>query len=398
MRPKTIFLTRNGLMEPLGQSQVLRYIEGLSNQFNVSIISFEKKQDLIDADLFHQVNTLCLESKINWIPNLFSNNYRFLSSLHDLILMIWLSHKEIKKGASLIHARSYIPAFAALIISKFHKVGFIFDMRALWPEELITAKRIKRGSLIHKLLIYIERVTISHANSIITLTNASVGYLNKQYPMELTDKYFDVIPTCADLNKFKLKKEANKNIIIGCSGTLLSGWFDIKKLALFYAYIAKRNQKINFEITTKENQSQIEAILREYNVPINRLNIFSAKVNEMPRVNQDQTASVMFYKGGELSELGRSPTRMAEVLGSGNPVIANSGVGDVDNTINQYQVGVLLDDIDSKSLEQAYQSLMLLLEDPNLSMRCRHAAEKIYSLSNGIESYQEIYKRILKIN
>ena len=396
MKSKTIFLTRNGLMEPLGQSQVLRYVEGLSINFDVSIISFEKKQDFINVDLFHHINAHCLKSQINWIPNLFSKQHPRISLIRDLILMIWLSRKEVKKGASLIHARSYIPAFAALIVSKLYKIGFIFDMRALWPEELITAKRIKRGSLIHKLLIYLERKAISSATSVIALTNASVEYLNEQYPRELRNKNIHVIPTCADLDKFEPNKKSKNNFILGCSGTLLSGWFDLRKLAIFYAFVAKKNETINFEITTQENKSQIEAVLREHNFPMSRLNIFSAKASEMPKVNQVQTASVMFYKGNELSELGRSPTRMAEVLGCGNPVISNSGVGDVANVINKYQVGVLLDQIDNESLEQAYQSMMFLLKDPHLPLRCRNTAEKIFSLSYGIQCYQKIYQGILQ--
>ena len=48
----------------------------------------------------------------------------------------------------------------------------------------------------------------------------------------------------------------------------------------------------------------------------------------MPEVLQRQAVSVMFFTEG-LSKLGSSPTRMAEALGCGRPVVANAGVGDV---------------------------------------------------------------------
>ncbi|MBK8011020.1 MAG: hypothetical protein IPK13_06690 [Deltaproteobacteria bacterium] len=52
--------------------------------------------------------------------------------------------------------------------------------------------------------------------------------------------------------------------------------------------------------------------------------------------------AVIFYAGGQISELGRSPTRMAEVLGCGLPVVANAGVGDVAQTLTDNRIRVLV--------------------------------------------------------
>ena len=38
------YLTRNGLLEPLGQSQVMAYLRGLSNKHSI-IITYEKPKD-----------------------------------------------------------------------------------------------------------------------------------------------------------------------------------------------------------------------------------------------------------------------------------------------------------------------------------------------------------------
>ena len=45
-----LYISYDGLMEPLGQSQVLRYLEGLSLNHKIWIISFEKEGDLSDYD------------------------------------------------------------------------------------------------------------------------------------------------------------------------------------------------------------------------------------------------------------------------------------------------------------------------------------------------------------
>ena len=41
-----LYISYDGLLEPLGESQVLSYIESLSRQFDIDVISFEKASDL----------------------------------------------------------------------------------------------------------------------------------------------------------------------------------------------------------------------------------------------------------------------------------------------------------------------------------------------------------------
>ena len=41
----TLYLTRNGLLEPLGQSQVFAYLRGLAPEHDVTLITREKLED-----------------------------------------------------------------------------------------------------------------------------------------------------------------------------------------------------------------------------------------------------------------------------------------------------------------------------------------------------------------
>lgn len=45
-KKSVLFLTRNGLLEPLGQSQILAYLVPLSDTYDFHLISFEKEKDL----------------------------------------------------------------------------------------------------------------------------------------------------------------------------------------------------------------------------------------------------------------------------------------------------------------------------------------------------------------
>lgn len=104
---------------------------------------------------------------------------------------------------------------------------------------------------------------------------------------------------------------------------------------------------------------------------------------------------MFFYASGAASELGRSPTRMGEVLGCGVPVLTNEGIGDVAEIIRNGQVGYVLDGEDEAALTQAAEAMLTLLRDPDIARRCRQAAERIYSLETGVQGYCEIYRYLV---
>jgi glycosyltransferase involved in cell wall biosynthesis len=128
---------------------------------------------------------------------------------------------------------------------------------------------------------------------------------------------------------------------------------------------------------------------------LDALSVFSANPEQMPLHVQRQTASAMFYAGGETSELGRSPTRMAEILGCGIPVVANEGVGDVARILRRYRVGVIARDCTDNAMDEAVRNLTELRTDPKLALRCRQAAEEVFSLAKGTEAYRSLYAEIL---
>lgn len=100
----------------------------------------------------------------------------------------------------------------------------------------------------------------------------------------------------------------------------------------------------------------------------------------------------MFFTEG-LSKLGSSPTRMAEVLGTAIPVVANAGVGDVARIVQDHRVGVLA--TGPKVMAQALDALDHLLADPDMPARCRAAAEAVFSLETGTQDYRALYASIL---
>ena len=165
-------------MEPLGQSQVLPYLKGLSREYSITVITFEKIHDYENKQLLAQVKEQCGLSGIKWIAKTYPHAPSFSRVLINFLLMFYLTFREVRKNKiKIIHSRSYLPTFVGCILSLILKVEIIFDMRALWPEELILSGRIKRNSVNHQVLKWIERMCLRKSSAIVSLTNYKVPSL-----------------------------------------------------------------------------------------------------------------------------------------------------------------------------------------------------------------------------
>jgi glycosyltransferase involved in cell wall biosynthesis len=393
-----IYLTRNGLLEPLGQSQIFPYLKVLATRVSITLISFEKPADWSDCYFRTSVEQQCQQVGIRWIPLRFRAQPRPWAPALAIpqlgLVALWQWRRRHKPG--LLHARSYVPAAIALLLHRLTGVPFIFDMRALWPEELITAGHLRRGSWLHRILLWLERRCLMEASGVVSLTYAAVSHLQAMYPRELDGQRVVVIPTCADLQRFQpAPSSAHEPLLIGCIGTILSGWFLVDWLRAFFDAVDRAEPTARFDLISRDEPSAILKALNPSPAWRDRLEIKSATPSQMPAIVQRHMVSVMFFTGG-LSKLGSSPTRMSEVLGCGRPVVANAGVGDVEQVISRHRVGVLARGSNAVEMDACVGELLSLLKDSQLAHRCRRTAEEFFSLEAGTAAYSKLYSKLLQ--
>ena len=400
LRPATLYLTRTGLLEPLGQSQVLSYARGLSKDYAVIIVSFERENDLHKRDDVDRLKVLCDAHGICWKPYRYRAKPRVFASMWNLVTLVRAATSEVRHtNVRLIHARSYIPAAAAWLVARLTGVPFIFDMRSLWPEELITSRRMRRGSLLHRLIFWAEGRLLGDAAAVVSLTRAGASYLQEAHPGSLDETRLTVIPTCTDLERFRPRSEPHMgSIVIGCHGSIASGWFRIDLLAAMFSRLSARLPDARFEIITRENPQEVLSALQatgRLNIDVTRrMTISSALPSQIHDQLKRQSLSLFFYAEGEVSELGRSPTRMGEALGCGTPVITNSGIGDTAEIVRNMGVGLVLEGDSDSALDETADAALRLIRSPDIAARCRATAEALYSLTAGVDAYREIYKRL----
>lgn len=393
LKKKVLYLSYTGLLEPLGRSQILAYLSRLSDEYQFTIVSFEKANDFADSSKVKALLEECASYDIDWQPKIYHHKPRLLATLWDLSVLLHATWRFSRSGrAELVHCRSYIPAIAALFAGKITKVPFIFDMRALWLDEMIDAGRLEHGSITHKILVSLETKLLKEAAHVISLTQAAVYYLQDKQT-HLKSQKFSVITTCVDLNKFKTRPIENLPKKLGTMGTVISGWYHLDWLFLTLQTQMKKDKSAIFKIVTRDSEQKLRQMASQYGIEDSRLEITSSNPDDISNNIANMKAGLLYFTAG-ISKLGSAPTRMGEFLACGIPVIGNRSVGDMADLIERYDVGVVIEDGSQNSIDKALDSLEVLYRDSELSKRCRYAAEDYFSADKGAEKYRKIYKAI----
>ena len=80
---KVLYITYDGILEPLGQSQVLNYLEKLSEDHEITLMSFEKKQDTKNINYLKKTESRCRKSGIIWVSLIYHKS--LFGTFYDII-------------------------------------------------------------------------------------------------------------------------------------------------------------------------------------------------------------------------------------------------------------------------------------------------------------------------
>ena len=381
---KALYITYDGLLDPLGQSQILPYFEPLtSKSINWSVLSFEKKNPTRDKKSQATVQQLS-RANAKWFSLNYHRHPRFLSKIYDLIMGIFVILKQ-KESYDLILARSYIAAIIGLILKKIYHCKFIFDMRGLWPEEKVDGNGWKKNGFFFKIAKLLERKFITNADIIVVLTEKAKLELLKKYNILSPIK---IIPTCVDMKKFSnhSKKDTQYNYLFCYSGSV-GTWYCLDEMVNFIKFLRSNHMNANLLLLLNADVSG-----NTYRHPFSHLDFIKVETcpySEVPLYLQKAQFGLYFIRP-TYSKLASCPTKLGEFLSMGIPVITNKGIGDCDDWFKKNSLGVLVDDFTQASFAKTHLALKNIMNDNKIRERCIKFALENLSLQSGIFKYRSI--------
>jgi glycosyltransferase involved in cell wall biosynthesis len=96
------------------------------------------------------------------------------------------------------------------------------------------------------------------------------------------------------------------------------------------------------------------------------------------------------------SKIASSPTKTAEYLGCGLPLILNAGIGDSDALINQEKAGALIREYTPEAYRSAAETVRRMAQDAATRAQMRDIATRQFDLQTvGLTRYAQLYREIL---
>ena len=128
---KVLFLSIDGLLEPLGESQILNYCLGISKEYQMIIFSLEKSEDLKDKKRLNLLEKKIKKTGIKWFMGKYNSSFSFFSYpmnlINSLFRILFIIFKE--RSIKIIHLRGYVLGPIALLLNKTLGIKILFDMR-----------------------------------------------------------------------------------------------------------------------------------------------------------------------------------------------------------------------------------------------------------------------------
>lgn len=401
---KVLYLSYDGLTDNLGQSQVLPYLIGLSkkgHQFRV--ISFEKLEKY--NALKDKIQRVCNENDIEWIPQFYTKKPPVISTIRDMRKMRNSAKKEYRKAHfDIVHCRSYLPGIIGLYLKKKFGVSFIFDMRGFWPDERIEGNIWdKTKPLFNWIYNYFKRKEIQlfrKADHVISLTKAGQEIIINEKKWQVPAEKISVIPCCVDVDVFNPKnikigakenlkkalKIKEENLVLGYIGSI-GTWYMLDEMLDFFKVQYVKNKLLVFLFVTHESSDKIWKRAFEKDIPKDAIKIVSSTHKYVPLHISLFDFSVFFIRP-TFSKQASSPTKQGELMAMGVPIICNTGVGDTDKIVSQYNSGIILHEFSQK----AYKNIAFSTSNFNPS-HIRDGADEVFGLKQGVENYHYVYKQ-----
>jgi glycosyltransferase involved in cell wall biosynthesis len=361
------YLTFDSLSEGVGQSQIVPLVFGLTELgHKVTVISFEKKSNPTLAMMLS-------DSNITWLSYPFGK-----PGIKGITRRVYLMTKNLP-DADVYHCRSDLPVIAML----FRGIRpFLWDVRGLWYEQKILIDQRPHSSFLYYFLRKIEKYAARNASAINVLANPILEVLKKRN--HVIPKIRTVIPTSVDLEKFRQQQLHVSNNMILLSGTF-NTFYDMETTLAILREFNKQGFEIEWARGFESNSDPIDESF---------VKVVTLEHTEMPAKIASSSFGIAVCRTDCVDVLkGVMPTKVAEFLSVGRPVIVSRGMGDLDRLISQSRAGIVIET--GMTAVEIVARARALLSDVELSYRCRKLAESHFSMKTAVLEFENSYRRIV---
>ncbi|MDP3157130.1 MAG: hypothetical protein Q8N23_30950 [Archangium sp.] len=395
-----LYVTADGLLEPLGFSQVVRVVEGLARRgWPYRLASLEKTADLAREDRVRDLRARLSASRIDWNFTPYASDGSVSAAARNEAALI--SAATSTRGVAGLHARAYHSAVAAFARWLRDRTPYLFDARSYWFDERLEDGRWFTTPIRLAVARGVEHQLFAQAAGVVTLTELQADDVRAGRFGTSRHKAVQCITTCADFHDFVRRPSAEclrvpevirKNLsgkrVLGIIGSVNRSYLVDETLSLVSA-VLRRDANAHLLILSGQREEYVRR-LDGLHVDPARFTLTRADHEAMPEWLSLIDWGMLLLNPGSPAKRASMPTKLAEFLACGVRPVQFGCNAEVSEWVRSTGSGFVLADVRPETLEAAAERIVAAPADAGVMEQARVLAAPHFSLSSGLDKYERV--------
>lgn len=403
MSARTLYVTSDGLLQPLGHSQVVRVIEKLAKCGHpYDVLSLERPDDLARGDAVAKVQSQLSSAGISWSAHAYDVRGGGKAAFHNIATLSRLVVSACRGSRySLVHARSYHGGLAAQAAFRLTRTPYIFDARAYWIDERYEEGRWFTHPVALSAARAAEHRLFSDAAAVVCLTEIQADDIRLGRFGDNGGRPVVAIPTCADFGDFTLErrkslpgrvapdvwKRVRGKKVLGFVGSINKS-YRMEESARVAVRAAELDPSLHV-LALSGQRAGYEALFASAGLSPDRYTIARADHDAMPDWVALLTWGILLLEASP-AKRGSMPTKLAEFFASGVRALHYGGNAEIASWVRRAASGYVMTSLDARALDAAAQFIATSTVDADALAKARAIAEPHFGLSQGVARYAQL--------
>lgn len=408
MKVKTIFIfAYYSFQDPIFQSAVLPYFKGLGerSELRFVILTFEQQKYKMSSVQIDITRNELKKEQIRWFyKNWHSGKFKIVKKVFDFFNgILYSTYLIMKYKPAAIYSEGFPGAIIGHHLSRLFNLPHLIHTFEPHTDYMVEAGVWSEKSWEARLLRKYEMRVAKGASYIFTATNAMIEKLKS---LNIKSKIYRV-PSCVDLSLFNFSqidrlKIRRKYAIQGsdCVITYLGkfGGMYMEEEIFDFFKICEEYGKINFKyfIITPDSHEGIFNYIESKNLDKSKFIVMTLQRNEISKFLSASDFGLVPVRQNPGKRY-CSPIKDGEYWACGLPILIPKGISDDYIFARQYNIGLVIKDMDRESLEIVLQNMEVWLKIKNkdeVVKDCRDFVVKDRSIQKYKNLYREIFSKI----
>lgn len=405
MPRRILWITFDGLLQPLGHSQIVRVATALARAgHGYDLASLERSSDLARRDRVEELRAHLADHGIRWHHARFEEGGGGRAIAVNCARLLAIASEAIGRHRhALVHARAIHGGLIARALRARHGTPYLFDARSYWVDEQVEEGRRFRGRAAYLTAKRVERAIFERAAGIVTLTELQADDVRTGALGRAGERPIMCIPTCADYHEFhpcapgaprppELAEVPDAARIFGIVGALNRSYYAEETIDVARRVLA-RDPRFRLVVLSAQIE-EYRSLLAARGIDRSRAHVLTVPHGAMPAVVPHLEWGALLLRTN-FAKRASVPTKLAEFFAAGVRPLHHGCNEEVAGWVARAGSGLVLDDVAEASRERAASAIVREPASRAVLEAARARTEPHFSLESGVTRYDRIVRSVL---